>query len=104
MGDVSNAAIVDRLDQVSGHVRQLFEVLEDFSATTASYFQKVDARLTSLETKVTGLDGRMRGMELRLDRLELRMDRLESRMDRLESGVAGGFADVGERLRRLEAA
>jgi len=83
MSDVSNAAIL--------------EYLEQFSATTAGYFQKVDARferierrLDSLETRVTSLEGRMRGLELR--------------MDRLEGCVRSGFEGVNERLQRLEAA
>lgn len=79
-----------RLDQV-------FEYLQQFSATTASYFQKVDARferiearLDGLETRVAGLEGHMRGLELR--------------MDRLEDCVRIGFTGVNERLQRLEAA
>jgi tetrahydromethanopterin S-methyltransferase subunit G len=90
MSDVSNAAIL--------------EYLEQFSATTASYFQKIERRLDSLETRVTGLEGRMRGMELRMDRIEARIDSLEGTVESLRGSVVGGFADVGERLRRLEAA
>lgn len=97
MSDVSNAAIL--------------EYLEQFSATTAESFQKVDARfnriemrLDSLEIRVTGLEGSVRGLGLRMDRLEGRMDGLECRMDRLEECVRDGFSGVNERLLRLEAA
>ena len=94
MSDISKPAtagdlerLVERVDQ---RFTQVFEFLEQFSATTAGYFQKIEDRLGNLETSVTGLEGHMRGLELRIDRLE--------------ACVQSGFSGVNERLRRLEAA
>ena len=53
---------------------------------------------------MTSLEGRVRGLELRMDRLEARVGSLELCVQEFKGEVRGGFKDVGERLRRLEAA